>query len=73
MRDRILPVAPLDRLIRRAGAIRVSQDAGEKLAEVLEEFALELSKQAIDFASHAKRKTVTEHDIILARGILLGK
>ena len=60
--ERTIPVAPLDRLIRKAGAKRVSQDAGEKLAEILEQIGLELSQQAIAFASHAGRSTVTAED-----------
>ena len=70
MVDRIIPVAPVDRLIRNAGAKRVSQDAGEKLAEVLEEIGKRIAEDAIRFAQHSKRNTVTESDIQLARETL---
>ncbi|HOD89892.1 MAG TPA: histone family protein [archaeon] len=61
-----LPIAALDRLIRKAGAERVSEDAAVELGNYLEEIALEISRKAIAFANHAKRKTVTNEDIKLA-------
>lgn len=61
---RIIPVAPVDRLIRKAGAQRVSQDASKKLTEILEGIAIDLSQQAIAFANHAGRSTVTSEDFI---------
>lgn len=61
-----LPIAALDRLIRKSGAERVSEDAAEELGKILEDVALDISKQAIELAKHAKRKTVTGEDIKLA-------
>ncbi len=61
-----LPIAALDRLIRKAGAERVSEDAAEELGKILSEVAIDISKQAIELAKHAKRKTVTAEDIKLA-------
>ena len=61
-----LPLAPIYRIIKEAGAERVSDDAKEKLAYYLEKFASEVSKYAVDLARHAKRKTVTDKDIELA-------
>jgi len=61
-----LPIAAIDRLIRKAGAGRVSEDAAIELGKIIEEVAMDISKQAIDLAKHAKRKTVTGEDIKLA-------
>jgi histone H3/H4 len=43
----ILPLAPVERIIRKAGADRVAQDAGVELAKVLEEYGIEISREAI--------------------------
>jgi len=61
-----LPLAPLDRIFRKAGAKRVSESATRALREILEELALEIAKEALILANHAKRKTVIREDVILA-------
>ncbi len=61
-----LPLAPVDRLIRKAGAYRVSEKAAQALREILEEIAIEISREAIELANHANRRTVTDEDIKLA-------
>ncbi len=62
----IIPYAPVERLIRSAGADRVSVTAGIELAEILEQYGLEIAEEAIVLAKHAKRKTVKAEDIKLA-------
>lgn len=61
-----LPLAAVDRIIRKAGGARVSEGASAALAEVLEERGIKVAQQATEFARHAKRKTVTAEDIRLA-------
>ncbi|KXA88990.1 histone [candidate division MSBL1 archaeon SCGC-AAA259I09] len=61
-----LPIAAVDRIIRKAGARRVSESAARELAEVLEEYALEIAEEAAELADHAGRKTVRDTDIRLA-------
>ena len=61
-----LPTATLDRVIRKAGAQRVSESAAEELAEILEDKGMEIAKEAIELTEHAGRKTVRAEDIRLA-------
>ncbi len=58
--------ARVEKIIRNAGAQRVSADAIEKLNEVLTEYGLQISKYAVELAKHSGRKTVKENDIKLA-------
>lgn len=61
-----LPTAAVDRVIRKGGAVRVSEGAARVLAEYLEEEGIKVAQRAVNFATHAKRRTVTEEDIRLA-------
>ena len=61
-----LPIAPVDRLMRKAGASRVSEEAAVTMAEVLSDYGKELSQKASMFATHAGRKTIVSEDIELA-------
>ncbi len=62
----ILAKAPVDKMIRKAGAERVSEDAVVTMAENLENFGVEVAQEAIELADHAGRKTVRAEDIRLA-------
>lgn len=62
----ILPLAPVERIIRKAGADRVSESAGIELAKTLEEFGTKVSIEAYALAKHAGRTTIREEDIRLA-------
>jgi len=61
-----LPIAPITRLMRNAGAERVSEDASEALVEVLEEYGETVAKKAVSLAKHAGRKTVKKEDVMEA-------
>ena len=61
-----LPLASVERIIRNAGAERVSQDAIITLADILEDICMDISKESIELAKHAKRKTVKREDVKLA-------
>jgi histone H3/H4 len=62
----ILPKASVEKIIREAGAERVSDTASVELGKILEKIGIEISTKAIKFAKHAGRKTVTAEDIELA-------
>lgn len=61
-----IPRAPIERIIRKAGAERVSNEAVEALVEYIEEIAVRTSRLAIKLSRHAGRKTVQYEDIKLA-------
>ncbi len=58
-----LPLAPVKRIIKQAGAHRVAQDAVEELRDELEEHAKERARSAKEYAEHAGRKTVQADDV----------
>ncbi|MHA1206976.1 MAG: histone, partial [Candidatus Hodarchaeales archaeon] len=63
-KSRAFAKARVERLIREAGADRVSSDAVEKLNAQLENHCYTLAKSAIEIARHAKRKTLKDTDFM---------
>jgi len=61
-----LPLAPVERLLRKAGATRVSEDAKVELAKAIEEYAMKLGQKAAELAKHSGRKTVKLEDVKMA-------
>ncbi len=61
-----LPLAPVGRIVRKAGAERVSEDARVMLADILEDYGLKVSAEALKLAGHAGRRTIKADDIKLA-------
>ena len=61
-----IKVAPMHKLIKRAGAQRVSEESAIALGLALEEIGLKVAKEAIDYAHHAGRKTVKARDVEIA-------
>ncbi len=61
-----LQAAGVSRIIRKAGAERVSAEATDQFREYLEQYGKDLAEEAIEMARHAGRKTVKSEDIKLA-------
>ena len=62
----ILPLAAMEKLLKKSGAERVADNAKVALREELEKFAEQLGEKAVRFARHSKRKTIKSEDIKLA-------
>ena len=73
MNELVIAVAPMHRLCKKAGADRVSEAAAKELANVLEEVGLKIAKEALDYAMHARRKTIKAKDIEIATRKVMGK
>jgi len=61
-----LSLAAVERIIKKSGAERVSADACETLAELMEEYGAFLAKEAKKMSDHAGRKTIRGSDIRMA-------
>ncbi|MFT4311506.1 MAG: histone family protein [Candidatus Woesearchaeota archaeon] len=61
-----VPLAAMERLLKKAGADRVSEDAKHALKKALEDYAEKIGGGATKYAAHAGRKTVKAEDIELA-------
>jgi len=66
MNELEISVAPMHRLCKKAGADRVSEEAAKELAKVLEAIGVKIAKEALDYAVHARRKTIKAEDIEIA-------
>ena len=66
-----LSLAGIRRIMRKAGAERVSRDAVEVLRDATEDFVLRVAKVAVELAKHAKRRTVQKSDVRKALELVL--
>ena len=66
MPKRLLSLNAMGKIMERAGALRISDSAKQAMAQVLEEQGKHLAQEAIKYAEHAGRRTVTNKDIELA-------
>lgn len=61
-----IPKAPIARIMKQAGAERISEDAKDAVTEYLEQLTYDLTVEAKNVAKIAKRKTIKKEDIDLA-------
>ncbi len=66
MVEKDLQLAPMHRIIKKAGAERVSEESAEELRKALDVIGVKIAKEALDFTKHAHRKTVKAEDILIA-------
>ena len=66
MKTSDLGVSAMYRILKKAGAERVSDESAEELRRVLEDIGIEIAKNAVDMSKHANRKTVKAEDVKLA-------
>ena len=62
----LLALAAMEKLLKKSGALRVSEDAKEAMREVLENYAGKIGEKASEIAIHSGRKTIKAGDIKLA-------
>jgi len=63
----ILSLSAMEKILRKAGAERVSESAKKEMTIVLEDIGTLLARDATEFSRHAGRKTVVGEDVRLAK------
>ena len=66
MKTSDLGVSAMYRILKKAGAERVSDESADELRRVIEDIAANIAKNAVDMSKHAGRKTVKAEDVKLA-------
>ena len=66
MKSSELGLSSMYRILKKAGAERISYESAEELRRVIEEIALEIAKNSVEMSKHAGRKTVKAEDVKLA-------
>ena len=61
-----LALAAMDKLLRKAGAKRVSESAKKALRDVLESYSESICNKSVQLAKHGGRTTIKSEDISLA-------
>lgn len=56
-------IAPIRRLLKKAGKLRINEGAANKLRELIGEYGQLVAERAVELAQKDERKTVLERDI----------
>jgi histone H3/H4 len=62
-----IPLSTVERMLREAGASRVSKEASRAFSEYMEKLTQAIAIEAGEFADHFGRKTISEKDAELAK------
>ena len=62
-----IPLATVERMMREAGAKRVSKEASREFSVYIEKMTQAIAMESGEFADHFGRKTITEKDVNLAK------
>jgi len=63
----LIPKSPFERILKKAGAKRVSQSAMDEFAKIMEDKLLLIATEAVALAKHAGRKTIIDEDVRMAK------
>lgn len=66
MKSSELGLSAMYRILKKAGADRVSDESAEELRRIIEEVAENIAKDAVQMSQHAGRKTIRSEDVKLA-------
>ena len=66
MKSSELGLSAMYRILKKAGAERVSDESADELRSILEDVATTIAQSAVEMSSHAGRKTVKAEDVKLA-------
>ncbi len=66
-----IAIAPVDRILRKAGAQRVSRAAALELRDIVENFAHRMAREAVRKTDQAGRKTVHKDDVVQAPRLIV--
>ncbi len=66
MKSSEIGLSAMYRILKKAGAERVSEESADELRRTVEDLANCIAGSAVDMAAHAGRKTVRAEDVRLA-------
>lgn len=61
-----ISLSAAEKLMKKYGAERVSDEAKKEMVKILEEYLFEVSLKASRVSQHGNRKTISEGDLVIA-------